>query len=327
MKKAALQSLLATTILLLVAVLAEAQQPGKIATIGWLGIGSASSVSRYNEFRRALGDLGYIEGKNVTFEYRSADNRLDRLPALADELVRLKVDLLITRGTPEAVALKNATKTIPIVFYDVTDPVGAGLVDSLARPGGNITGFSGLEAVLAGKRLELLKEAIPKLNRVAVLWNPQDLSSAQQWKATQLSARELGLKLYSMEVISGDKYPAAFKDAASARSEALAVIAGSLEDSNRKRIADLAAQNRLPAIYPRPVFVESSGLMSYGRDRNEAVRRVPAMIDKILKGTKPADLPVEQPTKFELVINLKTANDLGLRIPPVVLIRADRVIN
>jgi putative ABC transport system substrate-binding protein len=327
MNKVAVQSLLTTAVLLVVAVFAEAQQPGKIATIGWLGIGSASSASRYDEFRRAFRDLGYIEGKNVTFEYRSADNRLDRLPALADELVRLKVDLLITRGTPEAVALKNATKTIPIVFYDVTDPVGAGLVDSLARPGGNITGFSGVEAVLVGKRLELLKEAIPKLARVAVLWNPQDLSSAQQWKAMQLPARELGLQLYSMEVVRADKYPAAFKEAASARSEALAVIAGSLEDSNRERIADLAAKNRLPAIYPRPVFVESSGLMSYGRDRNEAIRRVPAMVDKILKGVKPANLPVERATKFELVINLKTATALGLTIPPVVLMRADRVIN
>ena len=304
----------------------EAQQQAKIAKIGWLGIGSASSVSRYEEFRRALHELGYVEGKNITFEYRSADNKLDRLPSLAEELVRLKVDLIVTRGTPEALALKKATSTIPIVFYDVTDPVGAGLVDSLARPGGNITGFSGIEAVLAGKRLELLKETIPKLSRVAVLWNPQDLSSAQQWKASQPPAHELGLQLHSMEVSSADKYEGAFKEAAKARSAALAVIAGSLEDSNRKRIAELATKNRLPAIYPRPVFVESSGLMSYGRDRDEAVKRVPSMIDKILKGTKPADIPVEQPTKFELVINLKTAKALGLTIPPVVLMRADRVI-
>jgi putative tryptophan/tyrosine transport system substrate-binding protein len=159
--------------LLALCVSAEAQQQSKVSKIGWLGIGSASSVARYEEFRRALRELGYVEGKNITFEYRSADNRLDRLPSLADELVRLKVDLIITRGTPEALALKNATRTIPVVFYDVTDPVGAGLVDSLARPGGNITGFSGIEAVLAGKRLELLKEIIPKLSRVAVLWNPQ----------------------------------------------------------------------------------------------------------------------------------------------------------
>ena len=315
-----------SALLLAFSLSASAQQRGKIAKIGWLGIGSASSVARYEEFRRALRELGYVEGKNITFEYRSADNKLDRLPPLADELVRLKVDLLVTRETPEVLALKSATKTIPIVFYDVTDPVGAGLVDSLARPGGNITGFSGIESVLAGKRLELLKETIPKLSRVAVLWNPQDLSSAQQWKASQLSAQELGLQLHSMEVSSAAAYEGAFKEAAKARSEALSVIAGSLEDSNRKRITDLAKINRLPAIYPRPVFVESSGLMSYGRDRDEALKRVPPMIDKILKGTKPADIPVEQPTKFELVINLKTAKALGLTIPPLVLMRADRVI-
>ena len=304
----------------------QAQQQAKMSRIGWLGIGTATSVSRYKEFHRALHELGYVDGKNITFEYRSADNKLDRLPALAEELVRLKVDLVITRGTPEALALKKATKTIPIVFYDVTDPVGAGLVESLARPGGNLTGFSGVEAVLTGKRLELLKETIPKLSRVIVLWNPEDLSSAQQWKASQLPAQELGLQIHSMEVSNAERYEGAFKDIAKARNDALAVIAGSLEDANRKRIAELARINRLPAIYPRPVFVESGGLMSFGRNRDEAVKRVPLMIDKILKGTKPADIPVEQPTKFELVINLKAAKTLGLTIPPVVLMRADKVI-
>ena len=240
-------------------------------------------------------------------------------------MVRLKVDLLLTRGTPEAVALKNATKTIPIVFYDVTDPVAAGLVDSLAQPGGNVTGFSGVEAVLVGKRLELLKETIPALSRVAVLWNPQDLSSAQQWKASQLPAQELGLQLHSMEVSTADRYDGAFKEIAKVRSDALAVIAGSLEDSNRKRIVDLATKNRLPAIYPRPEFVESGGLMSYGRDRNESPQRVPLMVDKILKGAKPSDIPVEQPKKFDLMINLKTAKQIGLMIPPLVLMRANKV--
>lgn len=306
--------------------LVHAQQQSKIRTIGWLGIGTAASVSRYQEFQRSLAELGYIEGKNLIFEYRSADNKIERLPALAEELVRLKVDLIITRGTPEAVALKNATKTIPVVFYDVTDPVGAGLVESLARPGGNITGFSGIEAALAGKRLELLKETIPKLSRVAVLWNPRDLSSMQQWKATQLSAQELGVQVYSMEVSNGDEYDLAFKEASKIRYDALKVIAGSLEDANRKRIAELAKQNRLPSIYPRPVFAESGGLLSFGRDRDEAIKRVPLMIDKIFKGAKPADVPVEQPTKFELVINLRTAKALGLTIPPVVLMRAERVI-
>ena len=315
--------LLATFILLFVSH-TEAQQQAKVFKIGYLDIGSA--IARYQSLRRILPDLGYVEGKNISFEYRSADNKLDRLPALAEELIRLDVDVIVTRGTPEARALKTATKTIPIVFYDVTDPIAAGLIDSLARPGGNITGFTGLEAVLAGKRLELLKETVAKLSRVAVLWNPQDLSSAQQWKAMQLSARDLGLQLHSMEVSSPDKYESAFREATKARSGALAVIAGGLEGSNVKKIADLATKNRLPAIYPRPNFVEGGGLMSYGRDPEEANKRVPIMVDKILKGTKPADIPVEQPTKFELAINLQTAKTLGLTIPPIVLMRATKVI-
>lgn len=325
MRKAGALSILFVGVLLVV-VIADAQQSAKINKIGWLGIGPRAT-SNYEEYRGALREqLGYVEGKNITFEYRSADNKLDRLPLLAAELVRLKVDLIITRGTPEVLALKNATKTIPIVFYDVTDPVGAGLVDSLARPGGNITGFSGIEAVLVGKRLELLKESIPKLSRVAVLWNPQDASSVLQWKASQRPAQDLGLQLHSMEVSSADKYENAFKEAVKTRNDALAVIAGSLEESNRNRIADLAIKNQLPAIYPRPSFVENGGLMSYGRDRNESIKRIPLMVDKILKGTKPADIPVEQPTKFDFVINLKTAKVLGLTIPPVVLMRANRVI-
>ena len=326
MKRPAASSILVSVMLLVVAGIAEAQQPTRIFKVGWLGIGTATSNSRFEEFRRSLRDLGYVEGKNIIFEYRSADNKLDRLPPLAEELVRLKVDVILTRGTPEAVALKNATKTIPIVFYDVTDPVGAGLVDTLAQPGGNITGFSGVEAVLVGKRLELLKETIPALSRVAVLWNPQDLSSAQQWKASQLPAQELGLQLHSMEVSTADRYDGAFKEVVKMRSDALAVIAGSVEDSNRKRIVDLATKNRLPAIYPRVDFVESGGLMSYGRDRNESAQRVPLMVDKILKGSKPSDIPVEQSKKFVLMINLKTAKQIGLMIPPVVLMRASRVL-
>ena len=269
--------------------------------------------------------LGYVDGKNISFEYRYCGNEFDRLPALAQELVRLKVDVIVTRGTPETSALKKATKTIPIVFYSVTDPVGAGLVDSLARPGGNITGFSTIEAVLAGKRLELLKETVPKLTRVAVLWNPQDRSSAQQWKESQSPARELGLQLHSMEVSSSDKYESAFKLALNSGSTALAVIAGSLEDANQTRIAELATKNRLPAIYPRRSFVDSGGLMAYGAAEG-SINRVALMVDKILKGTKPADIPVEQPTKFELMINLKTAKTLGLTIPPVVMMRAEKVI-
>ncbi len=253
--------------------LVESQQPAKIAKVGWFFAGSATSP-RFEEFRRELENLGYVEGKNIVFEHRFAEGQLERLPALADELVSLKVDVIVTRGTPETIALKKATNTIPVIFFSVTDPVEAGLVDSLAKPGANITGFSTIEAVLAGKRLDLLKQTIPKLSRVAVLWNPHDLSSAQQWKQTQVTAKELGLQVYSMEVSSGDKYEGAFNEANNARSGGLSVIAGSLADSNAQRIATLATRNRLPTIYPRESFLVSGGLMSYGAVRNESIRRI-----------------------------------------------------
>jgi putative tryptophan/tyrosine transport system substrate-binding protein len=251
-------------------------------------------------------------------------NKIDRLPALADELVRLKVDVIITNATSAAIAAKNATKNIPIIFLGVSDPVAAGLIDSLARPGGNITGLTNVAAVLAGKRLELLKETVPKLSRVAVLWNPRDQGSTLNWKESQLPARELGLQLHSMEVGSVDKYEIAFKEAVKARSGAVAV--SPLAGSNHNRIVDLAVKNRLPAIYVLRDIVERGGLMSYGPEENEIVRRVAVFVDKILKGTKPADIPVEQPTKFEFIINLKAAKQIGLTIPPNVLARADRVI-
>jgi putative tryptophan/tyrosine transport system substrate-binding protein len=301
--------------------LAEAQQ-AKVPKIGLLSLRGIG----YELFQRELRKLGYIEGKNIVIEFRSADNKLDRLPALADELVRLKVDVLFTRSTTDALAAKNATRTIPIVFISgAGDPVEARLVDSLARPGGNITGFTTIAPMLAGKRLELLKETVPKLSRVAVLWDPQ-ASSTQEWKESQLPARELGLQLYSMEVSRTDKFEGAFKEATKAGSGALAVTQNALVNSNQKRIADLAAKNRLPAIYNRGDWVASGGLMSYGADQVEPTRRAAALVDKILKGAKPADLPVEQPMKFELVINLKTAKQIGLTIPQSVLYRADRVI-
>jgi putative ABC transport system substrate-binding protein len=301
--------------------LAEAQQ-AKVPKIGLLSLRGIG----YELFQRELRKLGYIEGKNIVIEFRSADNKLDRLPALADELVRLKVDVLFTRSTTDALAAKNATRTIPIVFISgAGDPVEARLVDSLARPGGNITGFTTIAPMLAGKRLELLKETVPKLSRVAVLWDPQ-ASSTQEWKESQLPARELGLQLYSMEVSRTDKFEGAFKEATKAGSGALAVTQNALVNSNQKRIADLAAKNRLPAIYNRGDWVASGGLMSYGADQVEPTRRAAVFVDKILKGAKPADLPVEQPTKFELMINLKTAKALGLTIPPVVLMRATKVI-
>jgi putative tryptophan/tyrosine transport system substrate-binding protein len=306
---------------------ADAQQPAKVTKIGWLGFVSASSQAPGTEvFRREFFKLGYVEGKNIAFEYRGAEGKPDRLPAVADELVRLKVDVIVTGSTVGALAAKKATTTIPIVFYNVSDPVATGLVDSLARPGGNITGITSITTVLAGKRLELLKETVPKLSRVAMLWNPQNPSNALNWKESQLPARELGLQLHSVEVSSSNRYESAFKEMIEARSSALSVIQDPLTVSNRKIIADLAIKNRLPAIYPREDFVDSGGLMSYGADRSEAFKRVAVFVDKILKGAKPSDLPVEQPTKFELVINLKTAKVLDLTIPPIVLTRATRVI-
>jgi putative tryptophan/tyrosine transport system substrate-binding protein len=305
---------------------AEAQQQAKVAKIGWLAVRPASAAFAIESFQREFNKLGYVDGKNIVFEYRYAEGKLDRLPALADELVRLKVDVIIAPNTPAAVAVKNATKTIPIVFIDVTDPIAAGLVDSLPRPGGNITGFTTIASVLAGKRLELLKETIPKLSRVAVLWNPQDSSSAQSWKESQLPARELGLQLHSMEVSSADKYEAVFKEATKARSGALAWMSSPLGSANQRLTVDLAEKYRLPAIYVRRAVVENGGLMSYGINLDEAFRRAAVFVDKILKGMKPADIPVEQPTKFEFAINLKTAKALNLTIPQSVLFRADRVI-
>jgi putative ABC transport system substrate-binding protein len=316
-----------SALLLAPCVPAQAQQQSRIYKIGEItarpGLRSPNEV-----FLQALRELGYVEGKNVAFEFRSAEGKPDRFPALVDELVRLKVDVLVATSMAEALAFKNATKSIPIVFYTGGNPVAVGLVDSLARPGGNITGVTAIATELPGKRLELLKETIPKLSRVAVLWNPRNPQSpiASAWKESQLPARELGLQLHSMEVSSADEYESAFREAIKAGSTALVVSLGPPSGANQKRIADLATKNRLPAIYARGDYVASGGLMSYGADRDEPYRRVALLVDKILKGTKPANIPVEQPTKFELVINLKTAKQIGLTIPPNVLARADRVI-
>ena len=306
---------------------AQAQQPAKIPKIGYLGAGSGDAAARPSEFvKRELNKLGYVEGKNIASVHRNADNRTERLPALADELANLKVDLICAGGSNAARAAKDATKTIPIVFINVNDPVSIGLVDSLARPGGNLTGFANLSGILAGKRLELLKETIPKLIRVAVLWNPGNLGSSVQWKAHQPPAKELDLQLYSMEVSAADRLGSAFNEAVKSGSTALTVTQNPIATSRRQLIADLAAKHRLPAIFHQAEFAGSGGLMSYGVDETEPYRRVAVMIDKILKGARPADIPVEQPTKFEFIINLKTAKQIGLTIPPNVLARADRVI-
>jgi putative tryptophan/tyrosine transport system substrate-binding protein len=314
-------------ILAMYGTVAQAQQ-SKIPHIGWLGAGPASVPGGASElFLRELGRLGYVNGKNVAIEYRYATNKLDRLPELADELVRLKVDLLVTGGSNAALAAKNATTTIPIVFYNVaSDPVTVGLVESLAQPGGNITGMTTISGVLGGKRLELLKETIPKIARVAVLWDAKNSGSAQQWKESQLAARELGMQLYSMRLSSADNLESAFQEAAKAGSDAFTVTQNPLITSRRKQVVDLAGKSRLPAMYHQGDFVESGGLMSYGSDQTDSYRRAALIADRILKGAKPADLPVERPTKFELVINLKTAKQIGLTIPPNVLARADRVI-
>jgi ABC-type uncharacterized transport system substrate-binding protein len=306
---------------------AEAQQQAKIPKIGVLrGQAISTPVPSFELLLRAFRELGYIEGKNITFETRSTEGKLDRYSALADELVRLKVDVLVVSSTSAALAAKNAAKTTPIVFLNVSDPVASGLIDSLPRPWGNITGFTNIAPVLAGKRLELLKETIPNLSRVAVLWDPQDRGSTQQWNESQLAARELGLQLHSSEVSSADKFEGAFTEAVRTFSTALAVTQHPLAASNRNRIVDLAIKNRLPTIYSRGDYLTSGGLMSYGRDESEPYRRVASMVNKILRGTKPADIPVEQPTKFEFIINLKAAKQIGLTIPPNVLARADKVI-
>jgi putative ABC transport system substrate-binding protein len=277
--------------------------------------------------RRELRELGYVEGKNIVFESRSAEDKAQRLPALADELVRLKVDVIIAGGPNDGLTAKKATKTIPVVFTDTpSDPVAYGLINSLARPGGNVTGFYSMADVLAGKRLQVLKESMPKLSRVAILRYPSR-SDEPQWKESQLAARQLGLQLHSMEISNPEKYESAFKEAIKTGSTALAVTRHRLSVStNQKLIIELAAKYRLPAIYYREDFVEQGGLMSYGADEVEPFKRIASMVDKILKGAKPADIPVEQSTKFEFVINLKTAKTLNLTIPPEVLARANRVI-
>jgi putative ABC transport system substrate-binding protein len=278
--------------------IAEAQQQAKIPKVGWLALRPSSSASGIELFRREIGKFGYIEGKNIAIEYRSADNRHDRLIALGEELVRLKVDILVTPAINETLAAKKITKTIPIVFAGISDPVGSAVVQSLAKPGGNATGFSNISSTLVGKRLELLKETVPKLFRAAILWNPKSQGSEESWNESQTAAQGLGLQLYSMEISSADKYESAFKEAI--KSSATGVAVQSIITGTQRRIAELAAKTRLPAIYPREDYVDTGGLMSYGPDRAEPYSRVAFYVDKILKGGKPTDLPVEQPTKFDL---------------------------
>ena len=282
--------------------------------------------ARTEAFRQGLRELGYVEGKNIVMEYRYAEGKLERVPALAAELVHLKVDVIVTAAATPTRAAKGATVTIPIVMTNDNDPVGNGFVASLARPGGNITGMASLSPELSGKRLELLKEIVPTLSRVAVVGTSTNPGNAQTLRETELAAETFGVRLQYLDVISSNDIETAFREASKGRAEAVLALGGPLLADRRKQFADLAAKSRLPAIYWRSDIVEAGGLMSYGVYSPDLDRRAATYVDKILKGAKPADLPIEQPTKFELFFNLKSAKQIGLTIPPNVLARADRVI-
>jgi putative tryptophan/tyrosine transport system substrate-binding protein len=307
--------------------LAEAQQPKNVPRIGYLSSTSPSAgSSRIEAFRQGLRELGYVEGKNIIIEWRFAEGKLDRLPALAAELVRFNVEIIVSASPPVTHAAKEATVTIPIVMAHDPDPVGNGFVASLARPGGNITGLASFAPELSGKRLELLKEIIPRLSRVAVLGYSAEPGYAQVLREIELAAGAFKVQLQYIDVLDSKDIETAFKAAAKGRAEAILVMNSPVFIAHRKEVADLAAKNRLPAIYYSTEFVEDGGLMGYGVSFTDLYRRAPTYVDKILKGRNPADLPVEQPKKFEFIINLKAAKQIGLTIPPNVLARADKVI-
>lgn len=304
----------------------EAQQPAGIPRIGVLLAASASFYSvRVEAFRQRLRELGYVEEKNIFIEYRYAEGKSERLPDLAAELVRLKFDVIVTSGSA-LLAAKKASPTIPIVFAGHNDPVGTGLVSSLARPGGNITGLSNMASDLDGKRLELLKEAFPKVARVAFLWDPSSMRGNLTLTEMEAAAKALGLKIISLEVRSLDDFERAFVRAKRDGAQAFITTPGGLVNTQQRQVLDFAAKNRLPAMYPDSEFVESGGLMSYAANFPDLFRRAADYVDKILKGAKPADLPIEQPKKFAFLVNLTSAKQIGVTIPSSVLARADRVI-
>jgi putative tryptophan/tyrosine transport system substrate-binding protein len=328
MKRQSLIWLLATA-LLTTSPLAEAQQPKKVPRIGYLTGGDAvSNSTRTGAMRLALRERGYIEGQNIAIEYRYAEGKSDRFSELAVELVRLKVDIILVGGDPAVLAAKNATKTIPIVMVGRgSDPVEAGLIESLARPGGNVTGLTNLTGELGGKRLELLKEAVPKLARVAVLYEPASPTSAREVKELlPVASRALKLTLQPWEVRAADGFEKVFAALNKQSPDGVYALGSPLININRKRIVAFALKSRLPSVYSGTQYVDTGGLMYYGADEADSHRRVAYFVDRILKGAKPADLPVEQPTKFEFVINLKTAKQIGLTIPPEVLARATKLI-
>jgi ABC-type uncharacterized transport system substrate-binding protein len=303
---------------------ARAQQGGKKYTVGILSAGTTSPL--ITPFSAALRELGWVEGENVVFEHRYAQNWLERLPELAADLVRLKVDVIVAIGTLAPQAAKQATTTIPIVMTAAGDPLGSGLVASLARPGGNVTGMSLMAPDLGGKRLELLKEVLPRISRVAVLWNATNPYAALVFKETEVGGQTLGIEVQSLDVRAPDDFDGTFEAARRQHPEALITVEDPLTFSHRKRIADFTAEQQLPSLHGVREFVAAGGLMSYGASLADLFRRAAGYVDKILGGAKPADLPVQQPSKFELVINLKTAKALGLTVPPTLLVRADEVI-
>ena len=306
---------------------AQAQQPAKIPRIGFLVTSALSAnLARTAAFRQGLRDLGYVDGKNIVIEWRYAEGKADRLPSLAAELLRLEVNLIVTAGASSTQAAKEATTTVPIVMAQDADPVATGVVASLARPGGNITGLSSLAPELSGKQLELLKENIPRVSRVAVFGNSTRPGNAQALREIEIAAKAFGIKLQYLDVLSSKDIESAFRAASKGRAQAVLMLGNPVATSQRTQITDLAAKNRLPAIYDRPEFVEDGGLMTYSVSQNDLFRQAATYVDKILKGRTPADLPVEQPIKFEFIVNLKAAKQIGLTIPPNVLVRADKVI-
>src|SRR5438132_2851246 len=319
---------LLATVLLTTASPAVAQQAKKVPRIGFLSASSPSVIwARLEAFRQGLRELGYVEGKNIVIEWRSAEGKADRLPALAAELVRLKVDVIVTASSTVTRAAKEATSTIPIVMALDNDPVGNGFVASLARPGGNITGLATLYPEISGKRLELLKEIIPKLSRVAVFGTSTQPGNAQALREVELAAGAFGVKLQYLDVLDPKDVETAFRAASKGHADAvLWLVAGAFSSAQRPQVTDLAVKNRLPAIYDRPEFVEDGGLMTYSVSGTDLFRRAAYYVEKILKGAKPADVPVEQPTKFELIINLKAAKQIGMTIPPNLMLREDKVI-
>jgi len=321
-------ALITIVALLLTPLAAWAQQAGRSPRIGWLSfaIGSPTGMELVGAFRQGLREHGWVEGQNIVIEYRSAEGRAERFPDLAAELVRLQVDVLVASGEPAILALKRATTTIPIVMAISADPVGTGLVASLARPGGNVTGLSILAKEVAGKRLELLKEVVPRASRVAVLWNAAYPGKALELRETQSAAQVLGVSLRPVEVRAPADLPAAFSAIVSAKPDALITFSDPLTNIHQTQIVEFAVRNRLPMISEVRLWADGGGLMTYGPSMADMFRRAAAYVDKILKGAKPAHLPVEQPTKFDLVVNLKAAKALGLAIPPSILLRADQVI-